>query len=57
MTDRNFVVKCRERTGKRRRRIAVDEHQIRLCLVKHRIQSNQRFGRDGCKRLPRLHNV
>ena len=57
MTDRNFVVKCRERTGKCRRRIAMDEHQIRLRLVQHRIQSNQRFGRDGCKRLPRLHNV
>ena len=57
MTDRNFVVKCRERTGKRRRRIAVDEHQIRLCLVKHLVQSRQRFGRDGRKCLARLHNV
>lgn len=57
MADRHLVVECRKRTGKGGRGITVDEHDVRLCLFEHLIQTVQALLGDGRQRLTRLHDV
>ena len=54
---RNFMIERSQCTCKRRRCIAVNQNDVRLCFIQHLIQSDQRFCRNGCQCLARLHNV
>ena len=57
MADRHLVIERRKRTGKGGRGITVDEHDVRLCLFEHLIQTVQTLLGDGRQRLTRLHDV
>ena len=57
VTDGDLVVKRRKRAGEGRRGVAVDEHQVRLCLLQHRLHAQKRTRRDGREGLLLLHDV
>ena len=56
MPDRYLPVKRRQRAGKARGGVPVDEHQIRLFPVQHRLDGREYFLRYRKERLPRLHD-
>ena len=54
---RDLVIKRRQRPGKRRRRIAVDEDHIRLGLVDNVVHPQQGLRRDGREGLALFHDI
>ena len=53
----NFCVKCGEGGGKRRCGVAVDEHEVGLCLRKAALHARKHLGGDRIQRLSLGHDI